>query len=388
MRLLFTSHLYPNTVEPGEAPFHRQLVKALGRQVDVRVMAPVPVRPFKHLPPVLEQLDGIEVRHPRVFYTPGFLIHHHWRMFRHAIEPAFRSLADTWRPDRVLAGFIYPDAAAWVPLCHSMGVPCSVRVNGSDFRLRFHQPAFRDRVLTTLLQADHVFGHGRRLVGEMTAAGVPADRLTAVWNGIDHDRFNPQSRTESRRHLLQNGHPRLADPALRLVLAVGHLDPVKGQDQLLKAWQQVVADRADYDNLLLVLIGVGSKRRDWEALADRYGIRHLVYFAGARPHDEIPQWMNAADCLCLPSRSEGTPNVVLESLACGTPVVATGVGEVPELLKEGITGFVVETGSGDYADPLTRGILTALRHPWDRALISASAAAYTWDRTAREILGL
>ena len=117
------------------------------------------------------------------------------------------------------------------------------------------------------------------------------------------------------------------------------------------------------------------------------GISDSVCFVGSRPHDEMALWMNAADCLCLPSRSEGMPNVVLESRACGRPVVAANVGDVPRLVREGVDGFVIEDGpgfSGRFADALGR----ALDHDWDRETIVAGTSRLTWERAAEDLLSI
>jgi glycosyltransferase involved in cell wall biosynthesis len=159
-----------------------------------------------------------------------------------------------------------------------------------------------------------------------------------------------------------------------------------------------------------------------QRLAEKLGIADHVQFLGQLPQDQVALWMNAADCLVLPSKSEGTPNVVLEALACGTPVVATPVGEVPFLVKDGVNGYVVEqdtdvddrrtqgpqdhgtTGPQDQLTPsqqkiaktakdaddlvqhLAEAIDKVLDRDWDRETIAAAVADFTWDRTAETIL--
>ena len=108
-----------------------------------------------------------------------------------------------------------------------------------------------------------------------------------------------------------------------------------------------------------------------------------VFLLGARPHEEIPLWMNACDLLCLPSLSEGLPNVALEATACGLPVVASRVGGVPEVVRDGVNGFLVAP-----SDPraLADALRRALAMKWDREVIRSSVSQFDWDDNARAIL--
>ena len=108
-----------------------------------------------------------------------------------------------------------------------------------------------------------------------------------------------------------------------------------------------------------------------------------VFLLGARPHEEIPFWMNACDTLCLPSLSEGLPNVVLEAMACGLPVIASRVGGVPEVVSDGVNGFLVPPSNPEaLADALQRALATK----WDRESIRASVSHFDWDANARAVL--
>lgn len=112
-----------------------------------------------------------------------------------------------------------------------------------------------------------------------------------------------------------------------------------------------------------------------------------VRFVGSRPHEEMALWMNVADCLCLPSRSEGMPNVVLEALACGRPVVASRVGDVPGLVRDGVNGFVVDDGPG-VAERLGKSLVGALSREWARDRISSGTDQYTWEKAGDMLIAL
>ena len=149
----------------------------------------------------------------------------------------------------------------------------------------------------------------------------------------------------------------------------------------------------------LILIGDGPLRKKLEKLARDLGVADSVQFLGRIPHDELPEYMRAAHCLCLPSRSEGMPNVVLEALACGTPAVATAVGEVPFLIQNGVNGFMAVhashasgqeerdllAGESEIISALAEGIEAALGREWRPETISATVAEYTWQAAAMKV---
>ena len=164
------------------------------------------------------------------------------------------------------------------------------------------------------------------------------------------------------------------------MLFIGLLAPVKGVEVLLQAVEML----ADPD-LLCVLVGDGPLRAALQQQACAKGFEGRVRFAGQRPREEIIDWLNAADLLALPSYAEGRPNVVLEAMACGRPVVASRVGGVPELVSDGVTGRLV--AAGDSAE-LTAAIRDLMSDS-DRLLAMGRAAGervessgWTWEAAA------
>lgn len=400
MKILFVSNLFPSAVAPGMASYNRQLMAALAMRADVRVVAPVAWFPAqrilrgRRLPPKSETLAGIPVTHPRFFYTPGVLIHQHWRFYRASVARHLRRVIAEFAPDHVVAGFLYPDGAAVLSLCQAMGIPCTVRVNGSDFRLRMTQPRFRHQVLRVLHSAEAVFCPGQALKRDILAAGTERSRIFAFNNGVDHGLFKVQPKAEAMDRLLATGSAITAKVMDRLkggaqaVLYVGHLRHVKGTDRMLHAFQ-TFGRTPEGEKAVLVVIGHGNMLVQLKREAELCGMGERICFIGDRPHAEVALWMNTADCLCLPSRSEGMPNVVVEALASGLPVVATDVGEVPFLLSEGVNGTVIRTGECTDAaieDHLARGISHVLRRSWDRSIIADSVAHMTWPRAAEIVL--
>ncbi|MBI2505590.1 MAG: glycosyltransferase [Candidatus Latescibacteria bacterium] len=178
---------------------------------------------------------------------------------------------------------------------------------------------------------DMLIAVSQDIAAKLGQSGVPREKIQVVYNGVDR-RFRPRDRQEARQEL---GLP----AAAFILLFVGLLVPVKGVEVLLEALE-ALGDRQMY----CVLVGGGPLETELKAQVQARSLEAPVLFAGPRPTAQIPVWMNAADVLVLPSYSEGRPNVVLEAQACGLPVIATRVGGTPELIRDGETGLLVDSG--------------------------------------------
>lgn len=180
---------------------------------------------------------------------------------------------------------------------------------------------------------DRVVAVSEDIAKGLAEAGVAREKISVIYNGVD-DRFCPGDRTAVR--------DALQIPSKSFILLfVGLLVPVKGVDVLIEAlslWR----DRPGWK---LYIIGDGPLLSPLRERCLDEGIASQVCFVGRRSSQEVPQWMQAADVLALPSHSEGRPNVVLEAQACGLPVVATRVGGTQELIRDGETGLLVEPGA-------------------------------------------
>ena len=212
------------------------------------------------------------------------------------------------------------------------------------------------------------------LVDVLQGWGLPPERLNVIRNGVDTQRFCPQPQADARAALGINWAP--------LLLSVGHLVHVKGHDIALQALAQLATR---HPGVHLVFVGDGPLRADLQAQAQSLGIGARVTFAGAIPNEALPAWYSAADALVLASRSEGWANVLLEAMACGTPVVATAVGGTREVVAKPAVGRVVPPQD---AAALAEGMASLLRSPPDRQAVRAYAEGFGWDETTAAQLRL
>jgi glycosyltransferase involved in cell wall biosynthesis len=346
MRLLFVSNLFPNAAEPTRGMHNAQQVAALSKQCDIKVVAPM------HHPVPNETWHGIAVAHPRFRHVPLLSRPLNGWLFAQAIAP---DVVDE-NFDVALVNWAYPDAYGVMLLAQNRSFPFATTVQGSDVNVFFQNRTRKRQILRALRASRAVFCRSEALREKLAADRIAA---TTVYNGIDHERFRPLDRAECCRTLG-------LDVNRQRILYVGNLLPVKGPTVLARAAERI--READ-----VIFVGTGS---------EKLAIGRCV---GARPHEEIPLWMNACDVLCLPSLSEGLPNVALEAMACGLPVVASRVGGIPEIVRDGVNGFLVPPSD---PDALAHALRQAFTIKWNHQAIRESVSRFDWDVNARTVLDI
>jgi glycosyltransferase involved in cell wall biosynthesis len=390
LRVLVVTRLFPNSVEPHAGSFLRQQITALAQRCDVEVLATIPFLPcapilddgarVKRLRrvPAREIIDGVPVAHPRIPYVPGTGKVHtlaplNAPLYVAGLLPYLGRLRG--RFDVVLGTYLYPDAPAAVALARMLGVPCVVRAHGTDVNVISRWPSVRPILRAALGVASSAIGVSRPMVEELQRLG--ARRAVLVPNGVDRALFHPDDRIAARRAL---GLPE--DD--RIVLFVGQLDREKGVFDLIEAFEALREERTSSAHL--VIVGEGPEEAAVRAEALRLGAmpsaaRGRVVVTGVRPLGEVARHLAACDLLALPSWAEGMPNVVLEALASGRPVVATCVGGIPDAVAHGSTGLLVRPRD---PEALRGAIGEALDRAWDEAAILASAPP-SWDESAAHL---
>ena len=375
MRVLILTKIFPNRAEPRSSPFNRQQFAALSRLCDVRILATIPwfpgARRFARWSragrlldvPETETIDGVTVHHPRFVFVPK--IGHAFAGPLYAVSLAGAAMRHDGEVDVVLGSWAYPDGFAAVLLARLLGVPAVVKLHGSDINVVAELAGPRRLVGWALSRADRVVAVSNPLRDRAVALGAAPARVDVVRNGVDRSRFHPQDRARARRALGVGEGP--------VALYVGNVERHKGAMDLVRAF----ASRRELGAARLYVVGDGAAMTECRGLAGAAGAN--VTFVGPRSHDEIPAWLAASDVLVLPSWNEGTPNVVLEALACGRRVVATSVGGVPDVVASDVAGVLVPP-----KDPaaLGRAVAEALATPYDPASVVAASKTADWDESA------
>ncbi|MEW6372831.1 MAG: glycosyltransferase family 4 protein [Pseudomonadota bacterium] len=369
MKILTFSTLFPNSEKPGHGIFVETRLRHLvgSGQVQSRVVAPIPWFPSTNprfgnyarfaKAPRHEVRHGIQVAHPRYPVLPKVGMSVAPFLLAQAVKPAIGRLIDEgYDFDLIDAHYFYPDGVAAAMLARHFNKPLVITARGSDITL-FPQYALpRRQILWAARRADAIITVCNALRDEVVAMGIDADRVVSLRNGVDLQLFRPTERTPNPMFTL---------------LAVGHLVPVKAQDLIIGALPLLPGVR-------LVLAGDGPDRAKLENLARELKVTDRVTFLGAVPQAQLRAHYGAADALVLSSSREGWANVLLEAMACGTPVVASRVYGTPEVVAAPEAGVLMrERSYQGVADAVN-----ALRANYpDRAATRRYAERFSWDDT-------
>lgn len=373
MRILIVTSQFPIAGEPNRGrPIH-QTVRALSALAEVRVLSPVAryprwARPRSYLYRASDPdfaVPGCDVRYVDYPALPAVSRPFNGWLCARTLHAPLREFA----PDVVLSYWLYPDAFGAMHAARRAGLPLVVGSRGSDLRVR---DAVSRRLTRPVLRAAHRILVVSEDLGRVAVRDYDADpaKIRAIPNGCDATIFHPQPQGDARAALgLDSGVP--------LIAYVGRLVPEKGLRELLDA-TATLATRLP--GLQLALIGEGPMRAELEArIAAMPGVP--VHLPGAQGPREVARWMAASNLVTLPSYSEGHPNVLVEALACGRPVVATPVGGIPEVV-DADCGLLVAV-----RDPaaLAEGLAAALGRGWDETALSRRFSR-GWDAVAADTL--
>ncbi|MEK7831238.1 MAG: glycosyltransferase, partial [Acidobacteriota bacterium] len=281
--------------------------------------------------------------------------------------------------DLIDAHYAYPDGYAAVLLGERLKIPVFITARGTDINLFSRMPLIRPKIVKALSRAAGIIAVSEALKTRMVELGIPAEKIAVIRNGINREVFRPRDRNEARRRLG-------LDPEDRILLTVAALVPVKGIDRLIEA--MALLTRAQRENrrhenqLKLFAIGEGSERRALESQISNLKLGSCVRLVGAKPQSELADWYSAADLFCLASHREGLPNVLIEAMACGLPVVAANVGGVAELISSPNRGHLVSPPTAENFEVEIRAALSAVRKSED---VTSFGNAPSWSEVAAEV---
>ncbi|NKC30554.1 glycosyltransferase family 4 protein [Roseomonas sp. BU-1] len=372
MRLLTFSTLFPNAAQPNHGVFVENRLRHLIASGEARslVLAPVPWFPLARNRPAgvaaQEVRHGLTVLHPRFVAPPGLGMYSGpAALFASARRALARLLADGHRFDAIDAHYVYPDGVAAVRLGRAFGLPVVITARGSDISQLPDHAMPRRLIERAIREADALIAVSVGLKDGLVALGAPAGKVTVLRNGVDLEAFRPTGTGAAVRAEFALGDG-------PLLLSVGHLIARKGHHHVIRALTRLPPDIA------LLILGEGPERAALAALAAQLGVAGRVHMPGARPHAELPRFYDAADALVLASAREGWANVLLESMACGTPVIASPAWGSREAVRAPAAGLVMPETTPEAIAVAARRLLAT---PPGRAATRAYAEGFSWDET-------
>lgn len=382
LKILSFTTLYPNSAQPAHGVFVENRLRKVAEtgKAEITVVAPVPWFPFTSKRfgtygayagvPKVEERFGITVHHPRYPVIPKVGM---------SVAPALmvlgvrrfveRLVAQSGGFDLIDAHYFYPDGVAAVRIANVLGLPVTVTARGTDLNLIPNYALPRRQIIAAAEQASHMMTVCEALKKPLLEMGIADEKVSVLRNGVDLEQFTPQDRDQARARW------GLERPTL---VSVGGLVPRKGHDIIIRA----LSSLPDID---LLIAGDGPEQAALERLIRERDLGGRVRLLGRVAHEDLAGLYSASDCLVLASDREGWANVLLEAMACGTPVVATNIWGTGEVVRTPEAGLLVDART---PEALSDAIGTLLTDPPDRAATRAYAEQFSWDATTNAQLAI
>ncbi len=372
MKLTVLTNLFPNPAEPTRGIFNFQQLTRLTEHVELSVLTPISWHHYWRdtLVRNTQQWKNIKVRYFPYYYPPGFARSTHGMCLLASLIGQQRKYFRSANCDAIYACWGYPDAFAAACLAKHYQRPLVVKCHGSDVNIIPKHRLRRKQMLWGFKQAKYIVVVSDALKQRLIELGVTAEKIRVIYNGVDNSIFYPDPSLTQTEKKIQ-----------RLILFVGRLTPEKGALDLLTAFLPLAKADPTVD---LHYIGLGASATSILQQAAQAELINRIHISPPVPHAELNRWYNRADVVCLPSYNEGVPNVLLEAMACGTPVVATNVGGIPEIVTPQ-TGLLVAKAQ---PQELRESLSQSLSMSWDKTTIQSHSKRFNWPSNIQTLLSL
>lgn len=376
LRMVSVSRVLPSPSDPAHGIFVLNRLEAMRRLSDLTIVQPVPYFPFvKSLPEWGNRSENGLVRVP-MFYVPGVLKSFDGAWLSRAVESTISALNDSNPLDAIDAHFGYPDGVGCVEVGRRLQVPVFVTLRGVENE-QLQTRRIGPQLLNALNHSAGCICVSHFLADMAVRHGVDERKVTVIHNSVDRSQFHPGLPVRTRSELgLPSDRP--------VVISIGHLIPRKRHHLLIEAFSDSTIRR---HGAFLAILGSASPDPKYaaglQAMIRERGLEDSVRLVGNRPPSEIGHYLRAADAFALLSAREGCCNAVLESLACGVPVLTTDVGDNKYFVNES-NGRIVPVDQVPHAVAGLSDVLASTS--WDQKAVAATLPVGDWNDVARRVV--
>lgn len=390
MKICMLTTSFPAYSKGYQSPFVYRLARSIVKKnIDLNVIAPF----YRISRKKYEVMDGIKVH--RFQYLPlryqsltekGGLPSNFKKRFSGKIEILFyitaffiKSLKIAPKTDIIHCQWVL-SALVGLPFRALYTKPLILTLRGADANMSLNN-FFLKKIFTFVLKhCDCVVSNNKYVARLVSGLNIRLkSKIKVISNGVDLDIFKPRDKQDIRKKL---GLPLNK----RIILFTGWLIERKGVTYLISAVEKIIKQKKD---VLFIILGDGQLKEELLTKVKYLKIENYIKFVGPKPPEEIPYWMSAADIFILPSLSEGMPNVVMEAMASGLPVIATSVSGTPELIEDGKNGFLIPPKNSEDIEKRVIQLLND-QHLSDKIGDNARKSIFernlTWDSSAEKYI--
>lgn len=363
--LIFTN-LYPLPWEPNRATFNRQQFDLLKERYNLHIAIPIAWPDYLKRSKEFDMNKDSEITYFPYFYTPKKGRRFYPKLMKWSFKLFANNLLKSFMPDKILASWAFPEGVVGAELAQEINVPFYLKVHGSDINGHGEIAVRASQIVAAANSARGVLSVSQALADKMVEMGVKKEKIHVIYNGVNKEKFYLDESVKRDKNILY----------------VGNLKDSKGVFELIEAFKNI---SGKYDGYTLTYAGSGHMMNALKDYAKANCISDRVNFLGSVDHEKIPNLMKQSAFVALPSYAEGVPNVLLEAMSCGTPVLATNVGGIPEVVPIEKIGILCNAKS---SEEFTKVLDRALNYNWEEKYISDYAKRFDWKVNQEGMINL
>lgn len=383
VNVIILTKLFPDYYRPYYGTLVFNLAKKLNARegINLIVIRPIPFFPrilgifhnriklfSKH--PLENEIDGIKIYYPRYLKFPGS-----FKLFENIFIKwtALKIIKNKFsKVDIIYSHWVYPDAVAGYEIAKKVKARLLIHFHASDPSVFLKTKRIK-KLSTNVLKNAYSTIFVSKGILDATLKIFNVNKPTVIHNGLDNNFFKPAEKFNIRRQLN-------IDTSFKVLLSVAYLKPAKGIDIVIKALSELSDESIHY-----YIVGWGEELKNLQNLARTLNVQEKVHFEGRKTNEEVRMWMQAADVLVQPSRLESFGQVFVEALMCGTPVIGTNIGGIPEIVKDNLNGFLIQPNN---VSELIGAINKALTKYWNKSELIESVNEFTLDNMADKVAAI